>query len=175
MFLFKTIFSRYTKNGFAQSKDDFIQSVTAWYSVLCSVKCCTNRGLFKTPLRPLAATVTEAETCQLCSTTGTSPSWRGCLYCDISRQCWTKGAQPERNTDFHWPYSHSHLLAVGAALKWDPYFNRPKIKHSNGWNHWGFGSFLDFCLMATADKSTIPIGIPIWRFPKMRVPLNHQF
>ena len=44
-------------------------------------------------LRPLAATVPEAETYQLCWTTGTSPSWRVCLYCDISHQFWTKGAQ----------------------------------------------------------------------------------
>ena len=40
------------------------------------------KGFIKNPfLRPLGATVTEAETCQLCWTTGTSPSWRVCLYC----------------------------------------------------------------------------------------------
>ena len=39
----------YTKNVFAQSKMIFIQSMTAWYGVLCSVKWCTKRGLFKIP------------------------------------------------------------------------------------------------------------------------------
>ena len=38
------------------------------------------KGFIKNPfLRPLAATVIEAEAYQLCWTTGTSPSWKVCL------------------------------------------------------------------------------------------------
>ena len=37
------------------------------------------KGFIKNPfLKPLAATVIEAEANQLCWTTGTSPSWRVC-------------------------------------------------------------------------------------------------
>ena len=65
----------YTKNFFAQSK--MILS-RAWLhdTVSCAAWNDARKGFF---LKPLAATVIEAEANQLCWTTGTSPSWKVCL------------------------------------------------------------------------------------------------
>ena len=69
----------YTKNVFAQSK--MILS-RAWLhdTVSCAAWNDARKGVYLKPfLRPLAATVIEAEANQLCWTTGTSPSWKVCL------------------------------------------------------------------------------------------------
>ena len=137
----------------------------------CMIHCLVQRelmhekGLIKKPfLRPLAATVIQAETCQSCWTTGTSPSWRVCLYCDISRQCWTKGAQHFDPTLLPLHYLSSPSACSQVSIKFKGYKGISPVLSVDGRNPKSSAvapGFRSTCGQETASAANISAALTL--------------